>query len=268
MNYTVSNSSTILEELMNGTSILHLDNMTSSVIFDIDDELGLEGIRTFLNVMREISSKIPSLQDVQFFSPKLFMLEESKLFNAYFLIGATSKDKIDTAYFEIETYYYLNGLPWNSRWNERATDIEDQVGGILELIINMFFGVLSFALIASLMGLAISTVISVRKRYAEIGTLRTLGFSNGQIMRMIVGEGLITALIGIILGTIVGLLIAFLIVSNLPFMIFLPIIFAPPYELIGIGIAGLILASIAVSTLPAISAVKIDIAESIRSKGE
>ena len=268
MSYMPQNNSNILQSLMDGNSTLQLENLTTSIMFDIEDNLGLEGIRIFIEVMRAICAQIPTLKDLQIFSPKLFMLEDAKVLNCYFLIGIDSKDNIDKAYHEIETYYYLHNLPWNDKWNARSTEIEEQVGGILSLIINMFFGVLSFALIASLLGLAISTVISVRKRYAEIGTLRTLGFSNKQILSMVVGEGVITALIGITLGTIVGLLIAFLIINNLPFMIFLPIVFAPPVELIGLGILLLIAASVAVSFLPATSAVRIDIAEAIRSKGE
>ncbi len=268
ISYMPQNSSNILQSLMDGNATLNLANLTTSIIFDIDDSLGLDGIREFIKIMRAICAHIPTLRELQFFSPKLFMLEEAKVLNAYFLIGTGSKENIDKAYHEIETYYYLHGLPWNDKWNARSTEIEDQVGGILSLIINMFFGVLSFALIASLLGLAISTIISVRKRYSEIGTLRTLGFSNKQILSMVVGEGVITALIGIALGTIVGLLIAFLIINNLPFMIFLPIVFAPPVEMIGMGILLLIAASVGVSFLPATSAVRIDIAEAIRSKGE
>ncbi len=182
--------------------------------------------------------------------------------------GLQSKDQINNALNQIENYYVNHYLPWNNAWVSLATTIQNQVSGILGLVINMFFGVLSFALIASLLGLSISTLISVKKRYAEFGTLRTLGLSNWQLLQMIVGEGVITAIFGIILGIIAGLLVAGLIINNLPFMIFLPMVLTPPYDLIGEGILIMIGASVLASFIPALSAVKMDIAEAIRTKGE
>jgi FtsX-like permease family protein len=262
------NGSSIIDDLIAGNLKITKDNLTSVMMFDLLDNMTNDDIATFIFNMETICHQIPTLRNITFFSPKLFLIENSTLFDVYFLIGAVSHNKIDDALLEIEGYYKLHGLPWDRRWVKTATDMEEDVGGILGLIVNMFFGVLSFALITSLLGLAISTMISIKKRYAEIGTLRTLGFSNKQILKMVIGEGVITAILGIIVGVIAGLIVASLIISNIPFMIFLPIIYAPPYELIGQGIGLLIIASIGVSFIPAMGAVKIDIVESIRTKGE
>lgn len=264
---TLRNGSEILDALISGDLTLALDNLTTTELFDLNDSMTYDDIKNFMDSMSAVCKNVPTLSNITFFAPKIFMLEDSGFFDAYFLIGATSKGDVDDALLEIQNYYETNDLDWNSRWVERSTETEEQVGGILELIVNMFFGVLSFALIASLLGLSISTIISVKKRYAEIGTLRTLGFSNGQILQMVIGEGVVTAIIGIIVGTIAGLLIAYLIISNLPFLIFLPIIFAPPFQLISIGLGLLLVASVAVSFIPAVSATRIDIADAIRTKG-
>jgi ABC-type antimicrobial peptide transport system permease subunit len=267
-NVDMPNALEILEQLATGNMTLDLQNLTSVMIFDLKDGMTPSDIKNFIATMESVCRTIPTLENITFFSPKLFLLEESGLFYSYFLIGAIEKDQIGTALLEIKNYYIAHDLPWNDKWVQLATEVESQVGGILGLIVSMFFGVLSFALITSLLGLSISTLISVKKRYAEIGTLRTLGFSNGQILRMIIGEGVITAIIGILVGLIAGLLIAGLIIFNLPFMIFLPIIFAPPYELIAAGLGLLIIAAVGASFIPGIGAVKIDIAEAIRIKGE
>ncbi|MHA1339540.1 MAG: FtsX-like permease family protein [Promethearchaeota archaeon] len=270
VNFTLipENGTEIIEKILNGTSEISFDNFTTQIYFDLNDSMTANDIKTWIKNMEYICKTIPTLENITFFAPKLFLLEDSGLFDVYFLIGVESKDRINEALYEIENYYTLNNLGWSNSWIKRSIEIEEQVGGILRLIINMFMGVLSFALIASLLGLAISTIISIRKRYAEIGVLRTLGFSNAQILRMIIGEGVITSIIGILVGLTAGLLIAYLIISNLPFMIFLPMVFAPPIELILGGLGILILASIIVSFLPAISATRIDIANAIRMKGE
>jgi hypothetical protein len=267
-NITISNGTKILENLISGNSTFSLDNYTSILYFDLDDHLTLDDIRNFIQTMESVCQTIPSLANISFFAPKLFLLEESGLFNVYFFIGAESKSQINNALQNIESYYALHNLPWRTSWNKIATKTEQDVGGFLGLIVSMFFGVLSFALISSLLGLAISTIISVKKRFSEIGTLRTLGFTSGQILTMIIGEGVITAILGIIVGIIAGLLIASLIINNLPFMVFLPILFTPPTETIAGGVVLLLIASIAVNFLPALSAVRIDIAEAIRTKGE
>lgn len=268
LNVDILDGEKILNDLKDGILNLSLNDLISMLIFDLDDNMTYNDIKNFMSNMEEICSVIPTLKDITFFSPKIFLLEDSKLFHAYFLIGTPNKNKINSALFEIESYYVSNGLGWNDDWVYTAKEMEEEVGGILGLIVNMFFGVLSFALIASLLGLSISTLISVKRRYAEIGTLRTLGFSNFQVLKMIVSEGLITAILGVMVGTIAGLLIASLIVLNLPFMIFLPIIFAPPLELIGIGIFIVLVAAVACSFIPAVSATRIDISDAIRTKGE
>jgi ABC-type antimicrobial peptide transport system permease subunit len=265
---SILNGTSILEQLANGSLLFQAENLTSVVMFDLDDSMTIEDINNLILTLEQICKLVPTLQNITFFSPKSFLVQKSGLFNAYFLVGAVSRDRINDALAEIEHYYIQNKLFWDSRWVSRSTEMEQQVGGILGLIVNMFFGVLSFALITSLLGLSISTLISVRKRYSEIGTLRTLGFSNGQILRMVIGEGVITAIVGIMVGLIAGLLIAGLIIFNLPFMIFLPIIFTPPYELIAAGLGLLIAASVGASFIPAVGAVKIDIADAIRTKGE
>ncbi len=270
VNFTLptQNGTQILESIANGSTPLELENFTSLVYFDLDDNMTYDDIKNFIESMEAVCDTVPTLENVTLFCPKLFLLEDSGLFNVYFFVGTENKGKINDAAYEIENYYINEGLGWEERWLERANEQEEDVGGFLSLITNMFFGVLSFALIVSLVGLAISTIISIKKRYAEIGTLRTLGFSKKQIMKMVIGEGTITAIYGIAVGLITGLVIAGLVIANLPFMVFLPMLFTPPYELIFQGIGLLIVASIGVSIVPGFSAVNIDISEAIRSKGQ
>ncbi|MHA1730948.1 MAG: FtsX-like permease family protein [Promethearchaeota archaeon] len=265
---TLPNGQWTLDNLTAGTLSLGLQNLTSEVTFDLADDLTFEELRDFVQTMENVCRAIPTLRDICLFAPMLFLVEDSGLFDVFFWIGAIDKEHIGAALLEVENYYLSHGLPWDSSWVKLATENEDEVGGVLGLVTNMFFGVLAFALVSSLLGLAISTIISVKKRYAEIGTLRTLGFSNGQVLRMVVSESMITAIFGILVGIIAGLIVAWVVLVNLPFMIFLPLVFAPPLQTIGAGVGILLCASMGASFIPAVSAVRLDIADAIRTKGE
>jgi len=266
--YSFPNGFETLQKIVDGEVNFTLDQLTTQVVFDLDDDMTLDEIRLFMETMKNLTALMPTLQNLVFFSPKLYLVKDSGLFNAFFLIGCDGKANIDKTILEIEGYFELQGIDYPSHYIKSAASTEDEVGGILGQIVTMFFGVLAFALAASLLGLAISTMISVKRRYAEIGTLRTLGFSNKQIMKMVVGEGIVTAILGVATGILAGLLVGWLIINNLPFMAFLPIVFTPPYELIASGIGILLVAAVGVSFLPAVSAVRIDIADAIRTKGE
>ena len=51
-----------------------------------------------------------------------------------------------------------------------------------------------------------SMILSIRERTAEIGVMKTLGFTSGRIFRMVLAESLLLALIGGVLGVLAAIL--------------------------------------------------------------
>jgi len=82
-------------------------------------------------------------------------------------------------------------------------------------LVNLIFGLLAFAVLISLFGIANTLALSIHERTRELGMLRAIGMSRRQVRTMIRYEAVITALIGAILGMVLGLVFAALIAQPL-----------------------------------------------------
>jgi putative ABC transport system permease protein len=132
--------------------------------------------------------------------------------------------------------------------------------GNVKVFMGVIFGAVTFAI---LLVSANTMAISVRERIREVGILKTLGFTRGRIMGMILGESAVISLIG---GGI-GLGLAHLICAALrqqPSTFFnMPDIVIPPL----LGFACLVIAAtigVASSAAPAWSASRKSIVEALR----
>jgi len=88
---------------------------------------------------------------------------------------------------------------------------EDQINGLVFL----FYGLLAFAIVISLFGIANTLALSIHERTRELGMLRAIGMSRRQVRTMIRYEAVITALIGALLGMVLGLIFTVLIAQPL-----------------------------------------------------
>jgi putative ABC transport system permease protein len=88
---------------------------------------------------------------------------------------------------------------------------EDQINGLVFL----FYGLLAFAIVISLFGIANTLALSIHERTRELGMLRAIGMSRRQVRTMIRYEAVITALIGALLGMALGLIFTVLIAQPL-----------------------------------------------------
>ena len=68
----------------------------------------------------------------------------------------------------------------------------------------LFIGFSLFLIVAALLLTAMLFVFNLEQRTAEIGLLRALGFSPGQVRRLVLGEGFVLVLLGTLLGVFGG----------------------------------------------------------------
>jgi putative ABC transport system permease protein len=101
---------------------------------------------------------------------------------------------------------------------------------------------------------------SVRERTSEMAVLKTLGFSNGSILSMVLGESVFIC----VLGGSLGLLVAWLFVQGgdptggmLPSFILQP-------RAIAIGAALIVVMGVTAGLLPALSAMQLKITDGLR----
>ncbi|WP_405067742.1 ABC transporter permease [Kribbella sp. NBC_01510] len=107
----------------------------------------------------------------------------------------------------------LSGFP-----NAKAVTIEEfkkaQTDSIRSLL-NVLYVLLALSVLVSLFGIVNTLVLTVFERTRELGMLRAIGLTRGQVKRMIRQESVITALIGAVIGIILGLLLASLLAARL-----------------------------------------------------
>jgi putative ABC transport system permease protein len=143
---------------------------------------------------------------------------------------------------------------------ETATDSEKafnkafaaQLGNIA-LIVGLVVGA---AFVTILMIVGNTMVMTVRERTREIGVLKTLGFSGGRILRMVLGESILLAL----LGGLPGLGIAFLLISSVrdSLMSFVPSLsLAPDIAAAAVGLMAVL--GILTGLVPALGAMRLNI---------
>jgi putative ABC transport system permease protein len=122
---------------------------------------------------------------------------------------------------------------------------------------------------ASILGAVFFTILlvtgntmsqAVRERTGELGVLKAIGFTNGQVLGLVLGESCLVA----VLGGVLGLAVAWLITSGGdPTGGMLPQFFFPHRDLlVGLGLS--VLLGIVTGIFPALAAMRLRVADSLR----
>ena len=140
-----------------------------------------------------------------------------------------------------------------------AQSFADQMGNIGAIVV----AILSAVFITILLVAGNTMAQSVRERTQELGVLKALGFRNGEVLGLVLGESvLLTVIAG---GT--GLLLGWWMVSQGdPTGGFLPIFFFPPEDL-KLGAAVVLGLGLAAGALPAIGAMRLRTVDALRRGG-
>jgi putative ABC transport system permease protein len=132
----------------------------------------------------------------------------------------------------------------------------NQVGDIGAIMI----AILSVVLFTILLVAANTMAQSVRERTSEIGVLKTLGFSGGTVLALVLAESVLVALV----GGAAGLLLAWVVVQGGdPTGGMLPVFFLPQRDLV-LGVVLMITLGIAAGLPPAIAAMRLKITDALR----
>ena len=102
---------------------------------------------------------------------------------------------------------------------------------------------------------------AVRERTGELAVLKTLGFTDGKVLGLVLAESLAVAALGGVLGLAVGWVVVAGIASELG--AFLPTVYARPQDLaVGAALVGLV--GIAAGILPALQAMRLEVVQALR----
>jgi putative ABC transport system permease protein len=125
-------------------------------------------------------------------------------------------------------------------------------------------------IVASILGAVFFTILlvagntmsqAVRERTGELGVLKAIGFTNGQVLRLVMAESCLMAVLGGGLGLGLALLVVPVLAKPLSRM--LPIFYFPTRDvLLGVGIA--LALGIVTGIFPALAAMRLRVAEALR----
>jgi putative ABC transport system permease protein len=82
---------------------------------------------------------------------------------------------------------------------------KDAQSGQIDQLLGIIYVLLALSVVIAALGIVNTLALSVFERTREIGLLRAVGMTRGQLRRTIVSESVLTALFGAVLGTALGL---------------------------------------------------------------
>ncbi|MEU6312455.1 FtsX-like permease family protein [Streptomyces sp. NPDC047014] len=144
-------------------------------------------------------------------------------------------------------------------------DMRNEMGGMINTMLNIMYGLLGMALIISVLGVVNTLAMSVFERTQEIGMLRAIGLDRSRVKNMIRLEAVVISLFGAVLGIVIGVFLAWAVGTTLTKAL-------PGYELIvpydRIGIFLLLAAVVGVlaAMWPARSAARLNMLTAIKTE--
>src|SRR4051794_6937514 len=141
-----------------------------------------------------------------------------------------------------------------------TSDQADQINNLLLLI----YALLALSVIIAVLGIVNTLALSVFERTREIGLLRAVGLTRGQLSRTITIEAIATALFGAVLGTILGVGLGVALQRGLRTQGLETL--AIPWGTIVAVLVVAAIAGVVAAVLPAIRAVRLDVLKAIATE--
>ncbi|MEU9165627.1 FtsX-like permease family protein [Streptomyces sp. NPDC048424] len=144
-------------------------------------------------------------------------------------------------------------------------DMRNEMGGMINTMLNVMYGLLGMALIISVLGVVNTLAMSVFERTQEIGMLRAIGLDRRRVKNMIRLEAVVISLFGAVLGVAIGVFLAWAVGTTIAKSM-------PNYELVlpwdRIGIFLLLAAVVGVlaAMWPARSAARLNMLTAIKTE--
>jgi putative ABC transport system permease protein len=153
--------------------------------------------------------------------------------------------------------------PFPSLTVESKAQFQETTTEQLDQIVYLLYALLAMSVVISLFGIANSLFLSIFERTHEIGILRAIGTTAGQVKRVIRYESVITAVIGGLLGIVVGICFSLLATAALSeFGLGVSVPLGQLVVFLAIAIVVGVIGAIA----PARRAARIDVLEAIRDE--
>ena len=141
--------------------------------------------------------------------------------------------------------------------------IQERVNVLMDQAYSMFDVLALIAMVVAFLGITNTLTMNVMERIREIGMLRSIGMSRGQVILMVLAEAGLMGVIGGVVGVIFGILLSRIFLLSMTAMSGYKLEFILPISRVIMGfLIAVIIAHIA-AVFPANRAAKVDIMEAI-----
>jgi len=168
--------------------------------------------------------------------------------------GGVSEEAARAAISESAADYPQVNVRSRAEFRDAAADNIDQA----LIVVNVFLGL---SLVIAVLGIVATLALSVVERTRELGLLRAVGMTRGQMRRMVCWEGLVVATFGGILGVVLGVAFGVLAADIIPDSVVSTLSIPGGQIVVYLVIAAL--AGLASGILPAIWAGRLKVLEAI-----
>lgn len=154
------------------------------------------------------------------------------------------------------------------RYGERLSAVTTVQGEIdsaqsaMPAMNDLLNGLLVLIICLSSIGIGNTLLMNTMERIREIGMIRAAGFTKNQVKAMIIGEGLLIGLTGVIIGLLLGIVVIYL--NSISDAAGAYLNFIIPWSSVFLAVAAGILLSLLASWLPASAAVKINLQQALK----
>lgn len=147
---------------------------------------------------------------------------------------------------------------------EANTSIRSRVLNLMDQAFRMFDVIALIAVAVGALGVINTLTMSVIERTQEIGMLRAVGMTRGQVVRMVLAEAGLMGLFGGLLGLATGVILARILFSGMTAMSGYTLTFTMPLDGVLVTLAAALVISQIAAIFPARRASKIKILEAVR----
>jgi putative ABC transport system permease protein len=140
------------------------------------------------------------------------------------------------------------------------SEFREQASQQIDQLVLLVFGLLGVSVVIAVVGITNTLTLSVHERTREIGLVRAVGLSRGQLRRSITWESMLIAVLGGMLGVGLGLFFAWAVVTALEDeVLFLSV----PWVSLALSLGAAALAGVVAAVVPAWRAGRRNILEAI-----